>query len=498
MKKKMWVLAIFLLIPCIVFADASGPSILGYDAVVINPDGIEVNNGDNLIKIPYDTKIHVIDEYSDEAYFDVLCENSNDNCYSGTVKLKDIIPIKEEIIPTAKDANDENSPIFSESSNIIVLEKSGIKLSKGPAGAYSTYSETIPYKTNLKSKYVVVSYSEHSSIHTWYYIDDGNYKGWVSTVGDKYKVAYNSKDIVAFKDIKMYDENDKVIETIPSETIIRNVYNVTKADKYGYYLNYKNYEGYISYSNWSSLYDKVAIVGKSFNITTSTGKTIANIKAGDVVKVYGDIYTDDEKTCYYVEYNNVKGFITVSYYADIATIEKNELKKSLIEVNQDSKLYAFGIGPEGYYASDDDIRTTIPKGEKINAYLLYNYDGTKYYLVYYNNNVGFVKASHTSVAKEEVNNTTIDEKENLESKDDDVIQKNNDNEKPSDNKTVDIKKKSDNIMLYSIIVSVMLCIITVLLIIIVNMKKKLNTTKDNKIPEKLEKNEKITEKENNQ
>ena len=175
-----------------------------------------------------------------------------------------------------------------------------------------------------------------------------------------------------------------------------------------------------------------------------------------------------------------------------------ELKKSLIEVNQDSKLYAFGIGPEGYYASDDDIRTTIPKGEKINAYLLYNYDGTKYYLVYYNNNVGFVKASHTSVAKEEVNNTTIDEKENLESKDDDVIQKNNDNEKPSDNKTVDIKKKSDNIMLYSIIVSVMLCIITVLLIIIVNMKKKLNTTKDNKIPEKLEKNEKITEKENNQ
>ena len=506
MKKYFYlILAIVLFTPMIVLGDSAGPSILGYEAVITNKNGVQYetyDNNDKLIKktIPYNAIVNVMDEWKDRNgnITAMVCYPVNENCYYGNIEvsLKDIMPVKDEIVPSV-----HMDGVSKVDYNAIVFEKGGINLKKGPADIYGYYDKKIPYRESIRITYEIPRWKGGV---TWYYIDDEDYRGWVDVYENA--VAINKfSDILVFSDTKFLDGNNNILLTIPSETVLNNVYYIEKMNKY--YLKYNNQEGYLNpwvqgkgflynFDFGYKIDNGYVLTAKNSKITSIDGKTRIDVPMDTKLNVIYGLYwyIEDEsnplsvrpvsvshaKELYYVTYNGTKGFIDKN---DVVAL-KYDYSKVTMSLNKDVEMYNVDMFINYSFHQDEDnlnsymnrykMNEIIPKGTTvttlydetlydIDEYKNYNYDKPyKFYLVYYNGKMGFITTNDYEIKEEEkIENIPVSPKTE---------------KKKTEN-------KSENVIVYAVLGAVIISAVAIATIVLINGKK------NNKIKEK-NKNEK--------
>ena len=427
--KKILLILLVLLTPVMVLADSSSPQILGYEAVVINKKGIKVEDGDGKITIPYNTKVYVINEYDGKLE---ICRKKNyENCYYD-ISPKDIAPVKKEIVPNdLLKRNEEGTTLEKYNTEIYIYNTKGIKLKKGPSEGYGTYDIVVPYKTMIKVNYAI-HFVGHGGGYTWLYVDDGDYKGWVSS--DEKVAIYSNKELMLFKDVKFYDvDTKKEITTIPAETVFKETYDgdniyLTYQDKFGYIEpnKYTDDDVIFNYGYKSDL--GYIITTRSIELMDSDLKGITAIPKAERIKILYGSYEDDEAedypwhetlpvclnrdVClYYIEYNNNKGFI----YSDNVIALYHEDKVTNKIYDEDLKVYDIDYYKDSFdldetkipleeYSKSHETNTTLPSGTQVIVYMeqyIFDYSkeegklyGDKKYtinLIKYGNVFGWVK-----------------------------------------------------------------------------------------------------------
>jgi hypothetical protein len=427
--KKILFFFLILFIPVIVWADSVSPHIIGYDAVVINKNGVTYDDGEDKHTIKYNTKLFVRNEYDGEAS---VCLNSNTNeCF--TVSIKNIAPVKKEVVPKdiLKKDND-GTTVKNIDSKLFIINKKGEKLKKGPADIYGYYDVTVPYKQIVKVSHAI-HFTGHGGGYSWFYVDDGKYQGWISN--DEGIAVYYNDSLLMFEDVKLYNIDTKeVIDTIPVETVINGYYNaelvyVTYKDNFGYITSGETEKEYYRQSFGFKSKVGYILTAKSIEMT-SKGKTLTAIPKGERIKIlYGGFEEDEivdapnystgpicitkEKCYYYIEYNGVKGFIrdddniiSLDVYDKIKTKSYDE-DKAVYDVtyylDPEGKLYENKMPIEDYSKlhETDDI---LIAGTKVTYYMSsyitdYSKDdetlyGSKGYTInlikYGNNKIGWV------------------------------------------------------------------------------------------------------------
>lgn len=502
MKKYFYLLlTIVLFTPMIVFGDEAGPNILGYDAIVINPNGAETydvfGSEKNDKKISYNTKVHVVNEYDGYAG---ICLDGND-CWKGdySVKMSDILPLQEEYIPSNKDLSKDYGIVKYET-EIIVSNKNGIKLLKGPSEIYSKYDILVPYKTSITSKYAVATGGEGESIDYYYlYVDNGTYKGWIYQYSGDVFVKIDN-DVLSFVNIDLLDDNGKKILTLPSATTLDKVYYGGDFGTYGtYFIKSNGKEGIFKRESYDDFYGKKIENGyvltiKNTKITSENGKNI-DVPVGKKINVlYSNDYSpapganaispfkvciDDDKCYYYVEYNNNRGFINSS---DVEPLIFNYKQKTFL-VNKNTEMYDINklkysdvIENSGKNISDylieSKVNKVIPANtsltlyDDISIYVKDENNEYKFGLVSYNGKVGYILLNNDI---QETNNS-INSDDNQENNNIDVNNKNNENNTINETKP-SVQKKSNDTLIYAILGGVIVSLVGVIIVLLVNKNK---------------------------
>ena len=451
MKKIIFIL-IVVFAPIMVFADSVSPGILGYDAVITKKGGATDYYSDDR-KIPYNSKIVVYDEYDDRA---LGCfKNNIDDCFE--VRLVNIAPLKKEVVPNDLIKKDNRGTTLKKvDTKVFIYDKKGIKLKKGPADVYGTYDTVVPFKEELKATHVI-RYEGHGGGYTWYYIDDENYRGWYHGAN---MAVYSNLPMMTFDNVKFYNiDTDEVIETIPVGTVFEEYYSSSKA-----YLTYKDQFGYIirsddddyyfySYSKSLGFKSKLGylLTGKSIEIKVD-GKAITAVPKGEKIKIlYASMEDDeavdsdrhyttsvcvtDDNCLYYVEYNNVQGFVKDENVVSL----RHEGEEKTTSYPEDLKLYDVDLylnsfdelynkkRPIEEFSKEHETDDIIPANTNVRFYMdesivdyskesdygSYRYD---IHLVKYNNKVGWI--INEIVDDREYYNTGNDDNSNIETNDD--------------------------------------------------------------------------------
>ena len=481
--KKVIYLFILMFIPIMVLADASGPSIIRYDAIISNKKGAkDIGNNKN---ISYDTKISVYDEYKDEGKTYVraciIKNNKNDECDEVTILASDIMPLKDEYIPTDKDAKDDDISIVKLfNKKIIVFEEKGIKLRKGPSEAYKEYDVTVPYKTFLTAKYAVYNYEGDSTFYTWYYVADNDYTGWIGVSGSH--IAYLMDEIIVATNTNLYNSSGAIIGSIKSETVFKDMYYLENNDKYSYYLQYNNEDAYIKGMNYGYALSNIKVYTlKDANIISIDGQKRIKVPVATTLKVlYGfvgegidGIYIDENKNYFYVEYNGVKGFIS----NDAVEPLYNNTKKTMV-LNYELEMYDYPS------QKANKLNKVVPAGTQITtpyyySEIIWNENETEYrdwYLITYNGTTGWIKLK-------DINKTDNPKTDN-----------NNKNNTPTNTNHVEVNKENNNILLYCLIGAGVLCLTGIVTIILVNKKRKNKSNNKSEDKQVIVSNEKAVEK----
>ena len=538
MKKIISIMLLIMLAPMIVLADSAGPKILGYDAVVINKDGAKCERyADEEEIIPYNTKIHVRDEYSGEAEACFL--DDRDNCIR--ISLKDIAPLKEEILPKdLSNVDDHGSSLEKISEKLLILKESGIKLKKGPSTVFGEYDTVVPNKTVLVSSYGI---DRGKGGVGWYYIDSNGYKGWIDAQeyydnenADYVYIMLQDKAMF-FVDTDFYSDRTfkTKVFTVPAFTVIDKIYSGRET-----FVEYNGKEGFSgeAWDNYSVESQKGYVLTLKKTELKKNGKVLATIPAGEKLKIkygrddlYGDYryhdtaysYCDKNNKCYYyVVYKNQEGLVdsknVESLYYESKVIDKT-FKYNL-------KIYDFSNNDRKDNETDEaflkrhETGKVVPANTKVTSY---NQDeDAERELVKYNDIIGWVVLDEVGRATEVPDDSITEplvtendentEKENVIVPDDDKQEESEtfvpeDNEERSSNSPV---KKSSDTLMYALIGALLVCVTAVITAVIVNGKNKKaavvekkeepkseaqkNDTKEETVPEKKEKLDDINEK----
>ena len=384
MKKRICLLIMILIFPTLALADSGGPTIIGYDAIISNKNGSKAKGYDDSKKtktFAYNTKVHVHDEFDDSLEICALPFRSGETSCNYDdiwyISPKDVVPILEEVNP-----KDIKNSIFESKRKFIVFDKNGLSLKKGPADAYTRYDEVIPYKTTLESKYCDGNY--------YCYINDGTYKGWIST-GDKVAIEELYEKTLNAVEVNVYDDEDNIIGTIPSEANLDRIYYLSLNDKYHFYVEYQNIAGLVKnlYYGFNETGKLLAL--QNTRITSIDGKVRTDVATGAEMDIlfmqdYNEgIETDKDDSYYYVEYKKIKGFINSK---DVVEKYESDKEENYI-LEKDAEMYS--------YPSFNANKTNkiIPKDTEITSlYIYYDYDdelGSTYWsLVKFENVTGWV------------------------------------------------------------------------------------------------------------
>lgn len=481
MKRIVYLLILFIMfVPTIVLADSSSPSILGYDAVVINKKGVKVEDYDKKYTIAYNTKVHVYGEYGNEASCEIINKKAGDPEYFINIPLKDLAPVKKEIFPNdLQKANNQGTTLEKAKDEFIVINSKGVKLSKGPAEIYGKYDKLIPYETKLHTTHYI---DGTSSI--WFYVDDGEYKGWLDMSEDDYGVLVKN-DFLTFNKAELKDKDGKVITVVPAEEEFKEIYIGNKR----FYLKYQDNSGYIDKSEkfdlgYKSKKGNILTLVKT-NIVSIDGEIRGTIPQGEIIKIlYAE--SDDEfgdyeyhsttsisignKSYYYVEYEGIKGFIN----SDDVTSLYYEYKIKTVELKEEKDFYEIKMFNEEIKENEtcDEFLKRFKRVERIpkRATITY-YDIKELYddktkkdikieLVKYKGKLGCV--------------VTVSERE--EESEPSPLPSINPTVTPK-NSYVKAEEKNNNIILYSIIGGVLLTLTALGTIIALNKKRKIKKEK---------------------
>ena len=499
---KKYLLLLILFIPVMVYADSAGPNIIGYDATVINPNGAKVYAEDDSRKvidknevIPYSTKLKVCNEvtFIDEKIYVGIKVNSNDNetCWWGDkyILATDVMPLKEEF--TLDDLKKENNQFISKINyKLIILNKNGIKLKKGPSNSYGDYNKTVPYNTKLTAIYGLVDgkFGDY-----WYYVNTNNYQGWINA-RDNY-IAKSIGKILVVNNAPLVDNNGKQLTTIPSETIINEIYrfyeNEGNVTNIKYYVEYNNYKGFINELIYGESYpNENLLIIKDTNVITYDGKVKTKLNKGSIVNfTYGEhvdgppspIVINNERY-YYIEYNDIKGFIKST-----ANNQNNNTEQQLKEIYRFTGSTLTTKKDTAIHELPEDnnlLNKVIPANTTLSP--SYKDSAGEWYYVTYDGVSGWVSPDDTTII---VNNN---ENQNNEEKNNTIIDDENNNTKDETKKDEKNTKKAlstKEIITYSIIGAAILFITGLVTFIVINGNKKDNSK---------ENNTKVDEKENNE
>ncbi len=426
MRKYLFVFLLILFIPFTVLGDAAGPYIIEYDAVIINKKGIEYEdeNGDKKT-VPYNSKVRVIYE-SDESV-ELIYYDKNNNKISINTSINDIMPYDKEINPHTYKKHDDGWDILSkENSSIIVFAKDGLKLRKGPSEKWDEYADTIDYMTVLDTTYTMYGSMIHGEAgNLWFYVENDKYHGWIDTSKIGYKI---DNTILTFQDVKLKDDSNNVITTIPVETVLKEIYRIES--KKQFYVKYNFEQGYIDLNYWDDknkkdvhLFDfgyeltDYVLSKKDIKLTSMNGEVRSTIPFGTRIEVlYADIDDSDLGCLYgprgylYVKYKDKQGFIKES---DVFIDDYSELDSKFIPQNftvtNDIQLYELSSKKE---------LATISANTKINSpycYIdSYNEDGNYYQeewcVIKHDNNIGKILTKRIKNDIVIVNNTNQKDK----------------------------------------------------------------------------------------
>ena len=493
MKKIIYLsILLFLFIPTLVLADAGGPSVIGYEAVVINKKGAKVQYSDENETVPYNTKIYVYNQDEENVTACIGKKSQFDCDDSVTIKKSDIAPVKNEVTPKDfKTSDDDEVTIATNELKILIDNKKGAKLKKGPADVYGSYDKVVPYRTVLTSTNYVNSYGPGGSDYILFiYIDSDGYKGWI----DPDDVAiYSKENIIAFDKIELLDDDDKTIDTIPAETVISGYYGSYEK----IYIEYNGKQGHAVDAKiaYQSTQGRV-LTTKKTSIKSMTGETRGEIPAGELLKIlyaspddiYGDYpyhstsgYSPNEKDYYfYIEYDGIKGIVSDK---DVVSLDY-ESKEKTVELKEEAVFYDANQ-PEGKdeetieeYLSRWNRIGKIPKSGTVTVYTEHeDYDSNSRRILYiqlvrYKDKVGYI--------------TRIEKDPNGEPEETPEPSSTTEPIGPTatPNTKADPKEKSDNMILYCIIGGVLLAIAAIGTIIVINKnRKKKETTVDEEVKE---------------
>ena len=486
MKKMIYIILFLMLMPMVVLADSAGP-ILGYDAVITNKNGAKCIDEDKIIA--FNKKVHVSNEY-----------DGNADIGTCLISINDILPSKNELIPTNKDLNKGdfyNATMKKINEKIIVLEKNGVRLSKGPAASYQQYDYVIPLNQELKVTYALESYKRGYGPYIWYYVDDGDYRGWIdSSFEGKYKFAfYYESEVLILANTNVFDENDNAIFYIPAETKVTDLYKINNDSNY--YVYYNDKRGYIDGNHFyfCNTFDDVNEVAiDDIELKSSTGNTKEIIKMGQKINrmcyFVDHQYDGGPPDFYYVESADVKGIITQEEYRKVISID-NTIKKLEYDINiYDIKLLHELLNNEE--AKVIDLKEKYKKNNIIKANTDFKVIGTYYN---WNNNI----RTQFDIIEDNGDFAVI-----LEESNENKQQENNNDDKSNDSKKEIIlpentKKKSNssNTIIFAVAGAVILAIVSFVTIKIINRNKKVKNQEEKTIEVNKEKDVKEIVKEEN-
>ena len=466
--KKILFLFLLLMIPTVVFADAGGPSLLWYEAVVINKNGAKSQDDENGTIVKYNTKIYVYDE--GEEWVEACVDGKKPyGCESASLLKSDVAPYKSEVSPSdIKTSKEDDVFVASGTIEIIINNKKGAKLKKGPADLYGTYEKKLPYRTVFTVKNYVSSYGPGESTHIPYvYIDDNGYKGWLA---NEDILFYSDEEIISFKDVKLYDENNAIYATVPAETIIKGFYG----DFYGdFFVKYNDQLGYGEDLSFGYSVEKASIITlKKVSIKSGSGETRGEIPAATVVNIIFNCKDD----YYYVEYNGVKGFISQKDVSHLGYDYKED-KKDLDEETDfyDVSMYNVDYKSDMPIADFASKYTRIEKIPKSGTVIIYDrnhhysdQDKKSFYvnLVTYKGKIGCIITYADESDEPQDSPATSPSIESSPSIEPIITPTTTPNIK------VDPKEKTNNTILYCIIAGVLLAVAAIGTILVVNKKRK--------------------------
>ena len=368
MKKVFYLLVGLLLLPSIVKADMAPPTVvLGYKAIVSNPDGITVYKWNDKKQVyeetgkksPYGTQFTVFD--SEEF---ICIDDSKGECTDLYVDPKDL-----EVID--KDFKVDTKKLEGKTKAITLKQ---VEVRKGPAPAYEVVG-TIEAGTNITIQELTRKEIEDGSevvylSWPWVYVEYEDLKGFISVYNRS--VAYDLEEIDILSTDKIYisDVNTgKVIKTIPSETKCKVVlgeidlydeeYNGKIDQRTYYYMSYDGVQGIVRYDT-SGFFRKVKKVQvelkKEEKVYQSyyfeneqDAKVITTLPVGTVVT--SEYYIDDYKQVIYYEKGKTKGYIILSEEKEEEQEKpkkeepKKEVIKPVAKPKKDYTLYiCIGVG----------------------------------------------------------------------------------------------------------------------------------------------------------
>ena len=279
MKKLFNILILFgLLLAINVKADMGPPTLPSLKGEIIN-DGAkcyENNDYKKVVTTFNKGQVILVDNYGDGyTYYN---EEKEESCY---IKASDLNFNKEKYELKREDRSESEV-------SLLVVNEDGVEMHKGPSDFYDKAGVKIPKGTQLKTRYTIGSY--------WYYVTYNDVEGYISsennTIVSKYddydggelytttEVTITSKGFrfanTEEEEKKLANEN-KVLGTIPANTLIKDVWNTDYTRNF--YLTYNGITGFIP---GSSSYD-----------TLYARKTAGKIKPLNKMDVYEDITYDD-------------------------------------------------------------------------------------------------------------------------------------------------------------------------------------------------------------
>ncbi len=459
-----------LLVPCIVMADAGGPTFSTYDIRVKNPDGTEgIQEFDyEGEKVSVKKTVHYdYDKIIKEIVFE---EKINGEFYAYSqgervyLKVADIEAYGEVDLEKFK----------QEKSAKIYVFKEGAYLYKGPSKVYGKVENDVmvPVGTTLEYNYrdELFAYVTYKGVNGWVYIcqqNDGT-EGSCPYDGDSSIADVESGEIIIPVD------NAKIYKDVSGKEALTTVPKWKKLEyKYTYSYNYFRDMYYVTYNGVSGWVSDAAHACEDCTIFThlksvkicsameeECKNSVGTLPKNTIIPI--KYYVRGFDSYYYLEYNGKSGWVYGDAYEGVDSnnvYSGNEVFK--LKIN--AKLYSDIYGKE--------TENIIDAGEIVVDYNVPdngNYESEYSWLhVIKGDNKGWIKVKNKNI--EFIRNEEIKKPSGSESK-----------AKNKDNEPNVLGVPFEDFMIYSIFGTVLLALTIVVIIVLVNKNKKVEVKEENK------------------
>lgn len=341
MKKAFILFFLIILFPLSVSADATSPRIVSYDAIVINPEGAEVEiaycgggfgicsgiGGTEVVK--YDTKIKITQEMNGKGFFDF-----GDDKWA-YIDLDDIRAYDTDIDLTEFKKEEEKKKL---------LAYGDVYLYNGPSEVYGRVNNEVKIPTGE-----IIEYEYHDDY--WCYVTYNGVSGWIQMEvinkkfaskedKDKVKVAPEIKEKVILNSDVEYlyvgpHSEEKISVNISKNAILDSKFAIRPymGPATTLYIEYNDVSGWITYKHeFSNLYTDI--------ILNSNGAIL--YKEGNInSEILSTIPYNVEVNVFLTNYDYVKGFQKIEYNGLIGYVKEEDFDENIndkpIEPEEDDK-----------------------------------------------------------------------------------------------------------------------------------------------------------------